>query len=78
MNQTNFDKALGEKYRHQVKLAVKDSYSFDFLGMSDDYGEREMELQLIKNIRFFLVETGTDFAFIGNQHKLTVGQEDFL
>jgi len=77
LNQTNFDKALEEKYKHQAKLAVKDSYSFDFLEMSEDYGEREMELQLIKNIRSFLMEMGTDFAFIGNQHKLTVGGEDF-
>lgn len=77
LNQTNFDKALEEKYKHQAKLAVKDSYSFDFLEMSEDYGEREMELQLIKNIRSFLMEMGTDFAFIGNQHKLKVGEEDF-
>lgn len=77
LNQTNFDKALEEKYKHQAKLAVKDSYSFDFLGMSEDYGEREMELQLIKNIRSFLMEMGTDFAFIGNQYKLTVGGDDF-
>ena len=77
MNQTNFDKTLEEKYRHQAKLAVKDSYSFDFLEMSEDYGEREMELQLIKNIRSFLMEMGTDFAFIGNQYKVTVGEDDF-
>lgn len=77
LNQTNFDKALEEKYKHQAKLSVKDSYSFDFLEMSEDYGEREMELQLIKNIRSFLMEMGTDFAFIGNQYKLTVGEEDF-
>lgn len=77
LNQTNFDKSLEEKYRHQGKLAVKDRYSFDFLEMSEDYGEREMELQLIKNIRSFLMEMGTDFAFIGNQHKLAVGAEEF-
>jgi predicted nuclease of restriction endonuclease-like (RecB) superfamily len=77
LNQTNFDKTLQEKYKHQAKLAVKDSYSFDFLEMMEDYGEREMELQLIKNIRSFLMEMGTDFAFIGNQYKLTVGEEDF-
>lgn len=77
LNQTNFDKTLEEKYRHQAKLAVKDSYSFDFLGMSEDYGEREMELELIKNIRSFLMEMGNDFAFIGNQHKLIVGEEEF-
>lgn len=77
LNQTNFDKALEEKYKHQAKLAVRDSYSFDFLEMTENYGEREMELQLIKNIRSFLMEMGTDFAFIGNQYKLTVGEDDF-
>lgn len=77
LNQTNFDKTLEEKYKHQAKLAVKDSYSFDFLEMSEDYGEREMELQLIKNIRSFLMEMGSDFAFIGNQYKVTVGEDDF-
>jgi len=44
LNQTNFDKTLVEKYKYQAKLAVKDSYSFDFLEMAEDYGEREMEL----------------------------------
>ena len=77
LNQTNFDKTLEEKYKHQAKLTVKDSYSFDFLGMSEDYGEREMELELIKNIRSFLMEMGSDFAFIGNQYKVTVAEDDF-
>ena len=77
LNQTNFDKTLEEKYKHQAKLAVKDSYSFDFLGMSENYGEREMELELIKNIRSFLMEMGSDFAFIGNQYKVTVAEDDF-
>ncbi|WP_010520214.1 PDDEXK nuclease domain-containing protein [Aquimarina agarivorans] len=77
LNQTNFDSSLEEKYRHQAKLAVKDSYSFDFLGMSENYGEREMELSLIKNIRSFLMEMGSDFAFIANQYKVSVGEDDF-
>ena len=77
LNQTNFDTALEEKYKHQAKLAVKDSYSFDFLEIAENYGERDMELQLIKNIRSFLMEMGTDFAFIGNQYKLRVGEEDY-
>ncbi len=77
INQTNFDKALEEKYKHQAKLAVKDSYSFDFLEMSEDYSEREMELGLMKNIRKFLLEMGGDFAFIGNQYRLEVGGDEF-
>ena len=78
MNQTNFDKPLDKKYAHQAKLAVKDSYSFDFLEMSEQYSERELELNLIKNIRKFLMEMGGDFAFMGNQYRLKVGKEEFF
>ena len=51
MNQTNFDKTIAADYRDQAKLAIKDEYSFDFLEMSEDYRERELELGLLKNIR---------------------------
>ncbi|MCP4220027.1 MAG: DUF1016 domain-containing protein, partial [bacterium] len=34
LNQTNFDNALPEKYKHQAKLAVKDEYIFDFLELA--------------------------------------------
>jgi len=78
LNQTNFDKALVEKYKDQAKLAIKDEYSFDFLEMSDEYKERELELSLVKNIRKFLMEMGGDFTFIGNQYRLVVGAQDFF
>lgn len=77
LNQTNFEQTLVEKYKHQAKLAVKDSYNFDFLEIEESYNERELELALIKNIRSFLLEMGSDFAFIGNQYKITVDQDDF-
>lgn len=77
LNQTNFDKTLEEKYKHQAKLAVRDSYNFDFLEMSVQYSEHQMELGLIKNIRKFLLEMGGDFAFMGNQYNLKVGGEEF-
>ena len=31
----------------------------------------------MKNIRQFLLEMGSDFAFIGNQYRLQVGEDDF-
>ena len=36
INQTNFDKSMIEKYKHQAKLAVKDEYNFDFLALNDN------------------------------------------
>jgi predicted nuclease of restriction endonuclease-like (RecB) superfamily len=76
LGQTNFDKALPEKYKHQAKLAVKDEYNFEFLEIGDEHSERELELALMKNMRKFLMEMGGDFAFIGNQYRLEL-EEDF-
>lgn len=77
LNQTNFDKSLEQKYRHQAKLAVKDSYNFDFLDLGKEYDERQLELGLINNIRGFLLEMGGDFSFMGNQYKLDIDGEEF-
>lgn len=78
LNQTNFDKSLEEKYKHQAKLGVKDSYSFDFLEMAEDYKERDLELSLVKNIRRFLMEMGGDYSFIGNQYRLELDGSEFF
>ena len=77
LNQTNFDKSLPEKYKHQAKLAVKDEFSFEFLELSEEHSEKELEQALMKNIRSFLFELGSDFTFVGNQYRLNIGDEDF-
>ena len=77
LNQTNFDKALPEKYINQAKLAVKDEYIFDFMELSEQHSEKELEESLINNIRAFLEEMGGNFAFMGNQYHINVGGDDF-
>ncbi len=76
LNQTNFDMTLPKEHRVQAKLAVKDEYTFDFAELSPEYSEHELEIQLVNNIRAFLVEMGGDFTFIGNQYHLMVGSRD--
>ena len=78
LNQTNFDKTLPAKYKHQAKLAVKDEYTFDFLELDEQYNEHQLELALLNNVRKFLIELGGDFTFIGNQHKLKVGRKEYF
>jgi len=77
LNQTNFDETLPEKYVSQAKLAVKDEYIFDFMELSDQHSERELEESLLNNIRAFLEEMGGNFAFMGNQYHINVGGDDF-
>lgn len=77
LNQTNFDQTISEEYRKQAKLAVKDEYTFDFLELSEEHKEYELEQSILKNIRNFLIEMGGDFAFIGNQYRLEVGSKEY-
>ena len=78
LNQTNFNKTLPTKYKHQAKFAVKDEYNFDFLELSDNYNEYELEIGLINKIREFLSVMGTDFTFVGNQYKLEIDDEEYF
>jgi len=78
LNQTIFDKIVPEKYKYQAKFAVKDEYNFDFLELSDNHSEYELEIGLINKIREFLSAMGTDFTFIGNQYKLEIDDEEYF
>ena len=77
LNQTNFDQTVPDEYKDQAILAVKDEYSFDFLDMRDRHSERNLEYELVKNIRRFLLEMGSDFAFLGNQYKISTDTKDY-
>lgn len=77
LNQTNFNETVPEKYRNQAILAVKDEYIFDFLELSEEHSEHELEIALLKNIRKFLLEMGPYFCFVGNQFRLDVEGEDY-
>jgi len=78
LNQTNFDTTVVEEYKHQAKLAVKDVYNYHFLELGEEHSEHELEIGLISKIREFLNEMGTDFAFLGNQYKLVVDDEEYF
>lgn len=78
LNQTNFDKVLPEKYRNQAKLAVKDEYTFDFLELGEEHSEKELETELLDNVRKFLIEMGGYFTFIGNQFRIELEDEEFF
>ncbi len=55
---------------------MKDEYTFDFAELSPEYSEHELEMELVNNIRAFLIEMGGDFTFIGNQYHLMAGNRD--
>ena len=76
--QTNFDAAVPDTIKAQAMLAVKDHYTFDFLGLADAHSERELEEALVKNLRRFLAEMGGAFTFVGNQYRIEVDGKDYF
>jgi predicted nuclease of restriction endonuclease-like (RecB) superfamily len=78
LNQTNFDQISSDVFQKQKKLAVKDHYTFDFLELSEEHSEHQLETGLMKNIRAFLLELGGDFCFIGNQYRLVLEDEEYF
>jgi predicted nuclease of restriction endonuclease-like (RecB) superfamily len=54
---------------------IKDPFVLEFLGLRDEYSESDLEEALIRQLENFLLELGGDFAFIGRQRRLRVGDE---
>lgn len=51
---------------------IKDPLVLEFLGLKDEYSEHQLEEALIKHLEAFLLELGSDFAFIGRQKRLRI------
>jgi predicted nuclease of restriction endonuclease-like (RecB) superfamily len=75
---TNFDASLPKPQSDLARESLKDPYRFDFLGLTDEVQEREVEHALVKHVTEFLLELGAGFAFVGRQVLLDVGGDEFF
>jgi predicted nuclease of restriction endonuclease-like (RecB) superfamily len=74
---TNFHATLPSPQSDLAQQLLKDPYNFDFLTLTKEAQERDLERELLSHLRQFLIELGTGFAFVGSQVPLDVGGEDF-
>lgn len=75
---TNFPVSLPRPQSDLARESLKDPYRFDFLGLTDEAQEREIEHALVKHVTEFLLELGAGFAFVGRQVLLDVGGDEFF
>lgn len=75
---TNFAQTLPSAQSDLAAQVLKDPYVFDFLSLSKEHSERELETSLVQHITQFLLELGAGFAYIGRQVPLQVGERDFF
>ncbi len=74
---TNFQRTLPSPQSDLAQQLLKDPYNFDFLTLSKDAHERELEAGLVEHIRKFLLELGVGFSFVGSQYPLEIAGEDY-
>lgn len=74
----NFKNTLPEPMSDLANQTLKDPYIFDFLTLSEDYKEKDIEKQLVQNITKFLLELGKGFAFIGQQYQIAINENDYF
>ncbi|CAE6961117.1 PDDEXK nuclease domain-containing protein [Paraburkholderia domus] len=75
---TNFEERLPPPQSDLAREALKDPYVFDFLNLTEDAQERDIEQALTRHITRFLLELGAGFAFVGRQYRLEVGGDEFF
>ena len=74
---SNFSKTLPVPTSELARLTLKDPYLFDFVNLTEEAKERDIELQLIQHITRFLLELGKGFAFVGRQYCLTLNKKEY-
>ena len=60
-----------------VSGVFKDSYIVDFLDLPYNHKEKDLQNALIGSLKEFILELGLGFAFIGQEYRVQVGNEDF-
>lgn len=82
----NFSMTLSDDKQYVKAInTFKDEYLLDFINIGEldltdpqDLDERILEKEIIGNIRNFIQCLGSGFCFVGNQHRIEVGGEEFF
>ncbi len=74
----NFSKTLPEITSNKAVRMFKDEYLWDFINAEDEDNEREVETKIVENIKKFIMSLGGDFAFMGNQYRIVVDNEELF
>jgi len=73
---TNFSRLLPEPQSDLANQILKDPYNFDFLTLTENYKEKDLEDALTANITKLLLELGQGFAYVGRQVPVRIGETE--
>ena len=58
-------------------LVFRDPYFLDFLGLKDTYSEKDLETSILAELQRFIIELGSDFAFMARQKRIVIDNCDY-
>jgi predicted nuclease of restriction endonuclease-like (RecB) superfamily len=74
---SNFTETLPAPQSDLAKEILKDPYKFDFLSLTEEYLEKDLEDALVTHITKFLLELGAGFSYVGRQYSVEIGGKDY-
>ena len=63
--------------RSEGLRALRDSYVLEFLDLPEKHKEKDLRKAIVRNLKNFILEFGEDFAFVGEEYRVQVGNRDF-
>ena len=68
---------LTNENKMTTDLFFRDPYILDFLELKDTYSEKDLENAIISELEKFILEMGTDFAFLARQKRIIIDGKDY-
>ncbi|MFH1227126.1 MAG: PDDEXK nuclease domain-containing protein [Planctomycetota bacterium] len=70
--------SLAAQIHKDVTAIFKDTYVLDFLNLPESHSEKDLQKSIVSNLKDFILEFGKDFAFIGQEYRIQVGNNDYF
>ena len=58
-------------------LVFRDPYFLEFLNLAGNHSEKDLESAILRDLERFLLELGSDFAFVARQKRIVIDDEDY-
>lgn len=73
----NFTTTMPAQQAEYANEVFRSSYNLGFIDAIEPLKELELERRLVQKITTFIMELGSGFSFIGNQHTLTFNSKEY-
>lgn len=68
---------LSEARAMSLDMFYRDPYMLSFLGLKDTYSEKDLENAILAELEKFILEMGSDFAFLARQKHFVLDGKDY-